>query len=49
MALVVGAIFAYRRKRAIDQDGDDDAPASRADIAANTLFYGFLAVGILLF
>ncbi|MDE0036132.1 MAG: hypothetical protein OXU77_01075 [Gammaproteobacteria bacterium] len=48
VALVAGTILAYRRKRAVDGEGDD-APVSRAYIAANTLFYGFLGVGILLF
>ena len=48
VALVVGTIFAYQRKRAVDREGDD-APVSRAYVAANTLFYGFLGVGILLF
>ncbi|MXY58256.1 MAG: hypothetical protein F4029_01835 [Gammaproteobacteria bacterium] len=47
LALAVGTLFAYRRKRAIDQEGDD-APVSRAYIASQALFYGFLAVGILL-
>ena len=47
LALLAGTIFAYQRKRAVDREGDD-APVSRAYIAANTLFYGFLGVGILL-
>lgn len=47
LALVVGTICAYQRKRAVDREGDD-APVSRSYVAANTLFYGFLAVGILL-
>ena len=47
VALLAGTIFAYQRKRAVDRAGDD-APVSRAYVAANTLFYGFLAVGILL-
>lgn len=47
VALVVGTIFAYQRKRAVDRDGDE-VPVSRAYVAAHTLFYGFLAVGILL-
>ena len=46
VALVAGTIFAYQRKRAVD--GDEDVAVSRAYVAANTLFYGFLAVGILL-
>ena len=48
LALVAGTILAYQRKRAVDREGDD-APVSRAYVAANTLFYGFLGVGILLF
>lgn len=47
LALLAGTIFAYQRKRVVDHEGDD-APVSRAYIAANTLFYGFVAVGILL-
>lgn len=48
LALVAGTIFAYQRKRTVGREGDD-APISRSYVAANTLFYGFLAVGILLF
>lgn len=48
VALVAGTIFAYQHKRAVDREGND-VPVSRAYIAANTLFYGFLGVGILLF
>ena len=47
VALLAGTIFAYQRKQAVDREGDDE-PVSRAYLAANTLFYGFLAVGILL-
>ena len=47
LALVAGTFFAYQRKRAVDREGDN-APVSRSYVAANTLFYGFLAVGILL-
>lgn len=47
VALLIGAMYAYLRKREIDREGDD-APVTRSFVAANTLFYGFLAVGILL-
>lgn len=46
LAWVVGTIFAYLRKRAVDHEGGETV--TREYLAANVLFYGFLAVGILL-
>ena len=47
LAVVLGVIFGYIRKRGVDHDGG--APITREYLAANTLFYGFLFVGILFF
>ncbi len=47
LAVVLGVIFSYNRKRGVDLEGD--APITREFLTANTLFYGFLFVGILLF
>lgn len=46
VALVLALIFSYSRKRGVD--ADEGAP-TREFIAANTLFYGFLFVSILMF
>ena len=46
LAWVVGTVFAYLRKRAVDLEGGETV--TREYLAANVLFYGFLAVGILL-
>lgn len=46
LAWAVGAVFAYLRKRAVGLEGGETV--TREYLAANTLFYGFLAVGILL-
>lgn len=46
LAWAVGTIFAYLRKRAVDHEGGETV--TREYLAANVLFYGFLAVGILL-
>ncbi len=48
LAVVLGVIFGYIRKRSVDREGGD-APVTREFLAANTLFYGFLFVGILFF
>ena len=48
LAVVLGVIFGYIRKRDVDQEGGR-APISREFLSANTLFYGFLFVGILFF
>ena len=46
VALVLALIFSYARKRSVD--ADESAP-TREFISANTLFYGFLFVSILMF
>lgn len=46
LAWLAGTIFAYLRKRAVDREGGETV--TREYLAANVLFYGFLAVGILL-
>ena len=48
LAVVLGVIFGYIRKRSVDHEGGG-APISREFLTANTLFYGFLFVGILFF
>ena len=48
LAVVLGVIFGYIRKRDVDLEGGA-APPTREFLAANTLFYGFLFVGILFF
>ena len=48
LAVVLGVIFSYIRKRSVDREGGN-APVTREFLAANTLFYGFLFVGILFF
>ena len=47
LAVVLGVIFSYIRKRGVDHEGN--APITREFLAANTLFYGFLFVGLLFF
>lgn len=46
LAWAVGMVFASLRKRAVDHEGGETV--TREYLAANVLFYGFLAVGILL-
>ena len=48
LAVVLGVIFGYIRKRGVNREGAA-APITREFLAANTLFYGFLFVGILFF
>ena len=48
LAVVLGVIFSYIRKRGVDREGGD-APITREFLVANTLFYDFLFVGILFF
>lgn len=48
LAIIAGVILGYRRKMALDAEGDD-APVTRAYIGANALLYGFLFIGILFF
>lgn len=47
VAVALGAVVAWRRKQRVDEEGDD-APVTRAYLAANVLFFGFLFIGILL-
>ncbi len=47
LAVVLGVIFGCIRKRAVDSEEGSGA-ITREFLAANTLFYGFLSVGILL-
>ena len=46
-AVILGGVFGYIRKR--DADGDTDATVTREFLTANTIFYGFLFIGILFF
>ena len=48
LAVVLGVIFAHIRKKGVGHEGSR-APITRELLSANTLFYGFLFVGILLF
>ena len=48
LAIVLGIVFGYICKRGVDREGNG-APMTREFLAANTLFYGFLFVGILFF
>ena len=48
LAVVLGVIFGYIRKRGVDHEGGG-ALITREFLSANTLFYGFLFVGILFF
>lgn len=48
LAIVLGVIFSYSRKREVDRKGGG-APVTRDFLEANTLFYGLLFVGILFF
>ena len=45
LAVVLGVICGYIRKRSVAHDGE--APITRECLAAHALFYGFLFVGIL--
>ena len=47
VAVLVGVIFGYARKKKVDREGGG-AAVTREFLAANTAFYGFLFVGILL-
>ena len=47
LAVVFGIAYAALRKRVVDTD--DEQLVTRRYLAANTLFYGFLFVGILFF
>lgn len=47
VAVALGTVVAWQRKRRVDEEGDD-APVTRAFLVANALFFGFLFIGILL-
>ena len=47
LTVILGVIFGYIRKR--EADSADGTTITREFLAANTLFYGFLFVGILFF
>ena len=47
LAIALGVLFGYRRKKAADREGS--AEVTREFVAANVQFYGFLFVGILFF
>ncbi len=47
VAVLMGLFFGYARKRKVDREGGS-AAVTREFLAANTAFYGFLFVGILL-
>lgn len=47
LTVILGVIFGYIRKRAADSA--DDTAVTREFLTANTIFYGFLFVGILFF
>ena len=47
-AIVLGLIFACMRKQEVDRQGGD-AAVTREFLAANTIFYGLLFIGILFF
>lgn len=48
LAIVLGLIFACMRKQEVDRE-DGSAAVTRDFLAANTVFYGLLFVGILFF
>ena len=48
IAVVLSLVCSYGWKRRADREGGD-APVTRHYLAANTLFYGFVFVGILFF
>ena len=47
VAVALGTVVAWQRKRRVDEEGDD-ATVTRAFLAANALFFGFLFIDILL-
>ncbi len=48
LAIALGVILGYLRKKAADSEGDSGA-VTREFVAANVQFYGFLCVGIMFF
>ena len=47
ITVILGVIFGYIRKR--EADSADDTTITREFLTANTIFYGFLFIGILFF
>ena len=48
LAIALGVIFGYLRKKEVDSEGGSGA-VTREFVVANAQFYGFLSVGILFF
>ena len=48
LAVILGVAFGFARKRALDGEASAEA-ATWGRLAANTLFYGFVFVGIMFF
>ena len=48
VAIVLGLLFGYARKKGVDSEGSS-AGVTREFVAANVQFYGFLSVGIMFF
>ena len=48
VAIVLGVLFGYSRKKAAD-NAEDNGGVTREFVAANVQFYGFLCVGIMFF
>ena len=48
LAIALGLIFGYLRKKAAD-NAEDSGAVTREFVAANVQFYGFLCVGIMFF
>ena len=47
ITVILGLIFGYMRKR--DADAADEATVTREFLTANTIFFGFLFIGIVFF
>ena len=47
ITVILGLIFGYMRKR--DADAADEASVTREFLTANTIFFGFLFIGIMFF
>ena len=45
--MILGLIFGYMRKR--DADAADETAVTREFLTANTIFFGFLFIGIMFF
>ena len=47
LGIALGLVFSYARKRRVDGEGDS-GPVTREFLVANTQFFGFVSVGILM-